>query len=328
VTKTCLLCGAILPSRVGACYFCETAAQKPPLLEDAATPRTFDAQSALLGEENAEWRDELARRLEVYRGRRRKTERHADQSRLPFETAAPPPVNRNSARQTEAPPGRMEEQRTLAATAEIPSTSEPPPREEFSFTIAIGRPPKKRDDETRMVIDVSLPPENPAALPDEPFVSAAMERQGLYGAASIEQRRLAALVDAACLAFAYGAFLALFHCVGEFTASKLSGAVCLATFAMVYLQYFALFTVFGGTTPGMMVRGLQVVSFTGETPTPRQMLLRSAGYVLSAATFFMGFIWSMWDEDTLTWHDRISRTYLHETDAYAEADMQDAAPSR
>ena len=326
MTKTCLLCGAILPSRVGACYFCESAALKPPLPEDAATPAKFDAQSALLGEENAEWRDELARRLEVYRGRRRKPERYADQSRLPFETAAPPPVTRNSARQMGVPPGRMEQ--ALTATVEAPSTSEAPPREEFSFTIAIGRPPKKREDETRMVIDVSLPPEDHAALPDEQPPSAAMERQGLYGAASIEQRRLAALVDAACLAFAYGAFLALFNCVGEFTASKLSGAVCLATFAMVYLQYFALFTVFGGTTPGMMVRGLQVVSFTGETPTPRQMLLRSAGYVLSAATFFMGFIWSMWDEDTLTWHDRISRTYLHETDAYAEADIPDAAPSR
>jgi hypothetical protein len=58
------------------------------------------------------------------------------------------------------------------------------------------------------------------------------------------------------------------------------------------------------------------------------MLLRSAGYVLSAATFFMGFIWSLWDEDTLTWHDRISRTYLHETDAYAEGDLPEAAPSR
>jgi uncharacterized RDD family membrane protein YckC len=322
---------------VGACYFCESAALRPPFSGDPATPRKFDAECALLGEETAEWRNELARRLEVYRGRRRKPERHADQSRLPFEGAAPPPGNPNSALETHPTAtlraavhrGRANEPST--ATSEIlPPAADPaaPLREEFSFTIAIGRPPKKREDETRMVIDVSLPPEDSADLPGEQPTPAPMERTGLYGAASIEQRRLAALVDAACLAFAYGAFVALFNCVGEFTPSKLSGAVCLATFGMVYLQYFALFTVFGGTTPGMMVRGLQVVSFTGETPTPRQMLLRSAGYMLSAATFFMGFIWSLWDEDTLTWHDRISGTYLHETQAYAEGDIPEAAPSR
>jgi uncharacterized RDD family membrane protein YckC len=78
----------------------------------------------------------------------------------------------------------------------------------------------------------------------------------------------------------------------------------------VYLQYFALFTVFGGTTPGMMFRGLQVFSFTGDPPTPRQMLLRSAGYILSAGTLLLGFFWAWWDEDALTWHDRLSKTYL------------------
>ena len=56
---------------------------------------------------------------------------------------------------------------------------------------------------------------------------------------------------------------------GQFTLSKLSAAVYALTFAIVYLQYFALFTIFGGTTPGMMFRGLQVASFTGDPPSPR-----------------------------------------------------------
>jgi len=45
--------------------------------------------------------------------------------------------------------------------------------------------------------------------------------------------------------------------------------VCFFAFAFVYVQYFGLFTIFGGTTPGMMVRGLQVVSFSGENPTAK-----------------------------------------------------------
>ena len=60
----------------------------------------------------------------------------------------------------------------------------------------------------------------------------------------------------------------------------------------------------------MMVTGLQIASFTGEVPSQRQYFLRAAGYVLSAATCFLGFLWAIWDEDGLTWHDRLSQTYL------------------
>jgi len=115
---------------------------------------------------------------------------------------------------------------------------------------------------------------------------------------------------------------------GQFTLSKLSAAVYAITFAIVYLQYFALFTTFGGTTPGMMLRNLQVVSFSGEPPTPRQMLLRSAGYVLSAGTFFLGFLWAMWDEDELTWHDRLSRTYLSVSRTFVDIESSSVAHSR
>src|SRR5207245_6390526 len=125
---------------------------------------------------------------------------------------------------------------------------------------------------------------------------------------------------AACLLFACGGFLALFGSLGgHFAFSKLSTAVYAISFAIVYLQYFSLFTVFGGTTPGMMLRGLRVVDFGGEEPSPRQLLLRAAGYMLSAGTFFLGFLWSHWDEDELTWHDRISRTYLRSADTIADS---------
>src|SRR4029077_5039675 len=147
--------------------------------------------------------------------------------------------------------------------------------------------------------------------------------------ASIDDRRLAALIDLGCLLFAYGGFLLLFGSLGgQFSLSKLNDAADAATFAIVYLQYFALFTIFGGTTPGMMMRDLQVVSFSGEPPTPRQMLLRSAGYILSAGTFFLGFLWAMWDEDQLTWHDRLSRTYLSAAENFADLEASGIAHSR
>ncbi len=246
------------------------------------------------------WRRELAARMEAYRARRRKLGYNSAQSQLPFDD-------------------HSGESHGAVAVADAPTVG----NKDFSFTIAIGRhlpPPETRD--TRMEIDVSAPPASRGkggpSLAKEAVVS---EQYGLYPVASLDERRCAALIDAACLLFAYGGFLALFGSMGgQFTVSKLSAAVYAATFAIVYLQYFALFTIFGGTTPGMMFRGLQVTSFTGDPPTPRQMLLRSAGYILSAGTFFLGFFWAWWDEDALTWHDRLSRTYLSLQTTHADVE--------
>ncbi len=185
--------------------------------------------------------------------------------------------------------------------------------EEFSFTMAIGRytaPPNTVVGDGRMEIDVSIAPKSHHE-DAESEEAANVKHYGLYPVASMDDRRIAAVIDFACLLFAYGGFMALFSTLGgQFSATKLNAVVYAATFAVVYLQYFALFTIFGGTTPGMMFRRLQVASFSGAPPTPRQYLLRSIGYVASAAAVFAGFAWSWWDEDHLTWHDRISRTYL------------------
>jgi uncharacterized RDD family membrane protein YckC len=254
--------------------------------------------------EGRAWRGELEQRVASYRARRKKSS-SLDLPQLPFETAGPGPASAGV---------------LIAETAA-------PAEEEFSFTIAIGHTANAGDRDARVVIDVSPEASNAGGV--APPRSSGIPAPGLYPVASMEDRRLAGLADAACLLFAYGAFLALFGSLGgQFTLSKLSAAVCAATFAIVYFQYFALFTVFGGTTPGMMLRGLQVVSFDGESPAPAQMAWRSAGYILSAATCFIGFLWSMWDEDELTWHDRLSRTYLSRAETFADIEPSTVAQGR
>jgi uncharacterized RDD family membrane protein YckC len=253
------------------------------------------------------WRGELTQRLQTYRARRRKLAPNLAQSTLPFEEPAAEQPSHDSVRVAVASPAADDD---------------------FSFTIAIGRNASTRED-SRMVIDVSLPPDPERGFEATPAKEVQSEQTGLYPVASIDERRIAGLIDTGCLLFAYGGFLTLFGSLGgQFTFSKLSAVMCVATFVIVYLQYFALFTVFGGTTPGMMLRGLQVVSFSGEPPTPRQMLWRSAGYMLSAGTFFMGFLWAIWDEDALTWHDRLSRTYLCPAPTFADINASHVAPSR
>ncbi|HTB91412.1 MAG TPA: RDD family protein [Candidatus Sulfotelmatobacter sp.] len=255
-----------------------------------------------------EWRGELNQRLQAYRARRRKAFPNEAQTELPFES-----------RHQEA---------SVAVQTEEPQRSA---NDDFAFTIAIGRPPQSTEPEdARLLIDVSLPPLSEESEEQEESQDAPEESPSdLYPVATLRERRLAALIDAACLAFAYGGFLALFGSLGgEFTLSKLSAVVCFSTFAFVYVQYFGLFTIFGGTTPGMMVRGLQVTSFTGDSPTAQQLFLRTAGYMISAGTFFLGFFWALWDEDAMTWHDRLSKTYLAVPQTFADAEITQASPVR
>jgi uncharacterized RDD family membrane protein YckC len=268
------------------------------------------ARSATGVESDPAWRGELTKRLQTYRTRKRKIAPNVAQSELPFDEP-----------RHEVPSQRAESSVGIAEASPVTD-------DDFSFTIAIGRNAATRED-ARMVIDVSQPPSEQRGFEGIPVPEVHAEQSGLYPVASIDERRIAGLIDTGCLLFAYGGFLTLFGSLGgQFTFSKLSAAVCIATFVIVYLQYFAMFTVFGGTTPGMMLRGLHVVSFSGEEPTPRQMLWRSAGYMLSAGTFFMGFLWSLWDEDALTWHDRLSQTYLSPAPTLADIEASHIAHSR
>jgi uncharacterized RDD family membrane protein YckC len=325
VTKTCLQCGAVLPFSVRACNFCDssfssstscygdTSATPPSKTQqqNAAPPclAVSSPEDGLLvaddTEEAAPWRGELSLRMAAYRARKRRRPANTAQPQLPFECPDAPA-------------------RVHTVALEEGSRT---PADDFSFTVAIGRNAEARARaDGRMEIDVSAAPpraENPGEQPLD-----GTETYGSYPVASLEERRSAAAIDIACLLFAYGAFLALFGSLGgQFTLSKLSAAVYGVTFSIVYLQYFALFTIFGGTTPGMMFRGLQVASFTGDPPTPRQMLLRSLGYILSAGTLFLGFFWAWWDEDALTWHDRLSHTYLSVLQTHDDLKSSVMAPS-
>lgn len=294
VNTVCTQCGAVLSKGARQCIFCDTS---DPGTHPEATVAT-KGNLALTAVNEAEWRGELNQRVQAYRARRRKSGNHEAQAELAFVQSEPVPP--------------------LTIGVEIEESLPEDHRgteDDFSFTIAIGRPARKTDPaDTQYLIDVSLPPkpkQENSGIPEE--VALPKEYAGMYPVATLDERRESVLIDAACLAFAYGGFLALFGSLGgHFTFSKLNAAVYFFTFAFVYVQYFGLFTIFGGTTPGMMIRGLQLATFSGEEPTLRHLLLRAGGYVLSAGTLFLGFLWALWDEDALTWHDRLSGTYLRE----------------
>jgi len=307
------------------------------LSASSADPRANDTAICISPENSADgapepdqtyaWRSELANRLEAYRLRRRKVSPNAAQTQLPF--AEPVVAKRATAAVTRT---------ATIPVAPLSTPAIPEPQsissgsssesgvDDFAFTIAIGRiASKPHTADGRMMIDVSNSSDVDASSEEAGELTERVHA-GLYPVASLRDRQLAGIIDAAFLLFAFGGFVALFGSLGgQLTLSKMSAAVYLAALSVVYFQYFALFTVFGATTPGMMFRGLQVMSFSGEPPTPRQMLLRSAGYMLSAATCLIGFIWALWDEDQLTWHDRLSKTYLSSAQTYADVESHSGA---
>lgn len=291
----------MLAKGASACIFCDSDEFLPPAEKSVKTQGNL----ALDPVPDAVWRGELNQRLQAYRARRKKLVAHEGQSALPFEEQPAPP-----------------EAHSITLDLDEPKSEVAAPRDDFAFTIAIGRTaPRREERDARLVIDVSTPPAEAEAAQTLPPIEDLPETRSMFPVAPIEERRYAALIDAACLAFAYGAFLTLFGSLGgQFTFSKLNAAVYFFTFVFVYIQYFGLFTVFGGTTPGMMIRGLHVSTFSGEDPTVRHLALRAAGYLLSAGTLFLGFFWALWDEDTLTWHDRVSGTYLSSPEPLPELD--------
>jgi uncharacterized RDD family membrane protein YckC len=227
-----------------------------------------------------DWRDVLSRRMESYRARHRQVPADPAQPAFPFAGG--------TAEIAARPPGAAEP----ASKSAIQSWHFRPRRLEH-VEIDVAQP----------AFDFPGGEGCPAGALSKP--------QTLLPVASLVERRRAGLLDTAVLLFAYCGFLTLFAALGgRFSLSRLDIVVGVASFGLFYAQYFTLFTFFGGATPGMMIRGLRVVTFDGAVPAPRQMLWRSFGYVVSAGTVMLGFLWALWDEDHLCWHDRISQTYL------------------
>jgi len=74
--------------------------------------------------------------------------------------------------------------------------------------------------------------------------------------------------------------------------------------------YHALFYGLGWSTAGMRYAGIALCNFEDESPSRAQLRTRLAAMALSLLPMGLGLVWSVFDEDHLSWHDRISQTYL------------------
>jgi uncharacterized RDD family membrane protein YckC len=220
-----------------------------------------------------EWRQEVSRRLEQYRARHGRPSPDDSQSGLPFRK---PPVLEAAYLDEE-----VHERRRARLVPRHKATER---------------------------VEICVQPElDFANAPDD----RAHPQTALVPVASLAERRWAGAIDALFLGITCAGFLGLFRSLGgQIVVDKAGAIVYLIVVYLFYALYFSLFSTVAGSTPGMQLRSLSVVRLDGSLPDTRQLLWRSFGYLLSGATFMLGFLWALWDEDRFTWQDRISHTYV------------------
>ena len=122
-------------------------------------------------------------------------------------------------------------------------------------------------------------------------------------------RAIAAALDWAMVLIAYGLFLTMFHVLGgELFLNRTTVVVYGAALALIAFTYGLTWALAGTGTAGMRWTRLRLITFDGFPPDLKQRLTRFAGSCLSMCTL-IGLIWSLGDEESLTWQDHISRTF-------------------
>ncbi len=129
--------------------------------------------------------------------------------------------------------------------------------------------------------------------------------------APVAIRAVAGLLGLAVVLISLGMLLTLFHLMGgALVPGEESARAILISFLALLLFYWLFCVETGAETPGMRWVGLRVVSFDGQSLTARQRFTRAWATVLSTTALGLGFVWSLADEEKLTWHDRLSKTFL------------------
>jgi uncharacterized RDD family membrane protein YckC len=129
--------------------------------------------------------------------------------------------------------------------------------------------------------------------------------------APLPQRFTAALIDVLIVAGATAVFaIIVAQSVTDFAWTKPLMGMAMLVPILFWAVFNYLFLVHGGATPGMVFTRIRLSAFTGHQAPRSLRRWRAFLMVLSCASMGFGFLWALFDQDTLCWHDRMTRTYL------------------
>ena len=83
-----------------------------------------------------------------------------------------------------------------------------------------------------------------------------------------------------------------------------------ALFLAIGLMYLLVFQIASGHTLGMRLLKMKIIDVYGDRPSAARCVARTAGYLASIATLFLGFLWIGFDSEKRGLHDWIASTYV------------------
>jgi uncharacterized RDD family membrane protein YckC len=123
-------------------------------------------------------------------------------------------------------------------------------------------------------------------------------------------RAMAAALDASIVVMALAVFGIVFRLAGgAFVLNVKTAPMFMGVAVGVVIFYRLLWCLANGDTAGQKWTRLRLVNFDGQTPTRSQRFSRTASGFLSLMAGGIGLLWALVDEETLTWHDHISKTF-------------------
>ena len=272
----------------------------------------------------SEWRDLVSAKVKHYKSRKPRAHRYPS-LQLQFEPAAPRSdtakssprmshlVAETASLQPKIPPTfDIEPRISLEATArvlEFPRLAEPPVLGDELAEPVVDRP--------RIVEAPELPPSPPAlgGILIEPVrVPEPERRPGIdlpLETAPLSRRVWAGAADLAVVAVALVAFGYVFvRLDGPIPRLPTAGELAAMLTAALWAAYEYAFVVYCGTTPGMRLTRLRIAGFDGSAVPRAVRRWRVLASFLSCVSLGLGYAWCFFDEDQISWHDRITKTHL------------------
>jgi uncharacterized RDD family membrane protein YckC len=283
--------------------------------ESQVVPLPLFDQEPQIAAPEPEWKQELSQKLEDYRVRRasREAEVKVMAASAPAPVAQNPNVisfNRGTAVKSR-PPARNELHKALHARQADPAWR----KVERRPAPPVKLPPLRKADPAApaaAAARVAAPP-LPAVAPLPAAPAAALPSPSTIQklVAPLKMRAMAGLLDFVLVLVALGVFIGVFRLMGGPVMTDIDGVRALAfSFFTITVFYWLFYIRYIGETAGMTWVGLRLVNFDGQPPTEGQRRARALGTILSTASVGLGFAWSVADDEQLTWHDRMSKTFV------------------
>lgn len=124
-------------------------------------------------------------------------------------------------------------------------------------------------------------------------------------------RCVAAMADLSLVCIALGLVVVILHLAGRERLVNIDTLPYILGFgAVLFTGYKVLWVSAGTDSPGLRWAHLRLLNFDGKPASRQERVRRLLAGCLSVLAGGLGVFWAGVDEETLTWHDHMSKTFL------------------